>query len=48
MHSLLMLDRYSQIKLERRFGGVLDDHDAAADLGDRLQRQLNAREVARH
>ena len=48
MHSLLMLDRYSQIKLERRFGGVLDDHDAAADLGDRLQRQLEAREVARH
>ena len=41
-------DRHAQIKLERRFGGVLVDHDAAADLDDRLQRQLNARQVARH
>ena len=42
-------DRHAQIKLERRFVGVLVDHDTAvADLGDRLQRQLNARQVARH
>ena len=32
-------------ELERRVGGVLDDRDAAADLRDRLQRQLEAREV---
>ena len=30
-------------ELERRVGGVLDDRDAAADLRDRLQRQLDAR-----
>mgnify|MGYP007008017495 FL=1 len=33
-------------ELERRVGGVLDDRDAAADLRDRLQRELDAREVA--
>ena len=27
---------------------ILDDREAAADLRDRLQRQLDAREVARH
>ena len=27
---------------------ILDDRNAAADLCDRLQRQLDAREVARH
>ena len=32
-------------ELEKRAGGVLDDRDAAADLCDRLQRQLDAREV---
>ena len=32
-------------ELEKRVGGVLDDRDAAADLRDRLQRQLEAREV---
>ena len=32
-------------ELERRVGGVLDDRDAAADLRDRLQRQLDAREL---
>ena len=32
-------------ELERRAGGVLDDRDAASDLGDRLQRQLEARQV---
>ena len=26
-------------------GGVLDDRDAAADLRDRLQRELDAREL---
>ena len=31
-----------------RVGGVLDDRDAAADLRDRLQRELDARELARH
>ena len=35
-------------ELERRVGGVLDDRDAAADLRDRLQRELDARELARH
>ena len=34
-------------ELERRVGGVLDDRDAAADLRDRLQRELDARELAR-
>lgn len=33
--------------LERMAGGVLDDRDAAADLRDRLQRELDARELAR-
>ena len=33
-------------ELEKRAGGVLDDRDAAADLRDRLQRQLDAREMA--
>ena len=33
-------------ELEKRAGGVLDDRDAAADLLDRLQRQLDAREMA--
>ena len=32
-------------ELERRVGGVLDDRDAASDLRDRLQRQLEARQV---
>ena len=31
--------------LEQVAGGVLDDHDAAADLWDRLQRQLPANKV---
>ena len=35
-------------ELERRVGGVLDDRDAAADLRDRLQRELDARKLARH
>ena len=33
-------------ELEKRAGGVLDDRDAAADLRDRLQRELDAREMA--
>ena len=33
-------------ELEKRVGGVLDDRDAAADLRDRLQRELDAREMA--
>ena len=33
--------------LERMAGGVLDDRDAAADIRDRLQRELDARELAR-
>ena len=33
-------------QLEQVAGGVLDDRDAAADLRDRLQRELAAREVA--
>ena len=33
--------------LERMAGGVLDDRDSAADLRDRLQRELDARELAR-
>ena len=33
-------------ELERRAGVVLDDRDAAADLRDRLQRELDAREMA--
>ncbi len=32
-------------ELERRVCGVLDDRNAAADQRDRLQRQLEAREV---
>ena len=35
-------------QLERVAGGVLDDRDAAADLRDRLQRELAAREVAQN
>ena len=31
--------------LEQLAGGVLDDRDAAADLRDRLQRELDAREL---
>ena len=31
--------------LEHIAGGVLDDRDAAADLRDRLQRELDAREM---
>ena len=31
--------------LEQIAGGVLDDRDAAADLRDRLQRELDARET---
>ena len=34
--------------IERQSGGLLDQRDAAVDLRDRLQRQLEAREVARH
>ncbi len=32
-------------ELERRVGGVLDDRDAAADLRDRLQRELDTQEL---
>ena len=32
-------------EIERAAGGVLDDHDAAADLRDRLQRELAARQL---
>jgi hypothetical protein len=32
--------------LEHIAGGVLDDRDAAADLRDRLQRELAARQLA--
>ena len=32
-------------ELERRVGGVLDNRDAAADLRDRLQRELDSREL---
>ena len=32
--------------LEHLAGGVLDDRDAAADLRDRLQRELDARETS--
>ena len=32
-------------EIERAAGGVLDDRDAAADLRDRLQRQLSASQV---
>ena len=32
-------------EIERAAGGVLDDRDAAADLRDRLQRELEAREL---
>ena len=31
--------------LEHIAGGVVDDRDAAADLRDRLQRELDAREM---
>ena len=31
---------------ERAAGGILDDRDAAADLRDRLKRELEARELA--
>ena len=31
--------------LEHLAGGVLDDRDSAADLRDRLQRELDAREL---
>ena len=32
-------------EIERAAGGVLDDRDAAADLRDRLQREIEAREL---
>ena len=32
-------------EIERAAGGVLDVRDAAADLRDRLQRELDAREL---
>jgi len=32
--------------LEQLAGGVLDDRDAAAELRDRLQRELNAKALA--
>ena len=41
----LKLGRLNE-QLEQVAGGVLDDRDAAADLRDRLQRELAAREVA--
>ena len=34
------------LELEQLAGGVLDNRDAAADLRERLQRQLDARELA--
>ena len=34
-------------ELVQRAGGLLDDRDAAADLRDRLKRELQARELAR-
>ena len=33
-------------EIERAAGGILDDRDAAADLRDRLKRELEAREMA--
>ena len=39
---------YLSREIERQSGGLLDQRDAAVDLRDRLQRQLEAREVARH
>ena len=33
-------------ELEQLAGGVLDDRDAAAELRDRLQRELNAKALA--
>lgn len=33
------------LELEQLAGGVLDNRDAAADLRERLQRQLDAREL---
>ena len=33
------------LELEKLAGGVLDNRDAAADLRERLQRQLDAREL---
>ena len=33
-------------ELERLDGGVLDDRDAATELRDRLQRELNAKALA--
>ena len=33
-------------ELERFAGGVLDDRDAATELRDRLQRELNAKALA--
>jgi len=33
------------LELEQLGGGVLDNRDAAADLRERLQRQLDAREL---
>ena len=41
----LKLGRLNE-EIERAAGGVLDDRDAAADLRDRLQRELEARELA--
>ena len=38
----LKLGRLNE-EIERAAGGVLDDRDAAADLRDRLQRELDAR-----
>ena len=40
----LKLGRLNE-EIERAAGGVLDDRDAAADLRDRLQRELDAREL---
>ncbi len=40
----LKLGRLNE-EIERAAGGVLDDRDAAADLRDRLQRELEARKL---
>ena len=40
----LKLGRLNE-EIERVAGGVLDDRDAAADLRDRLQRELAARQL---
>ena len=39
------ISQISGKEIERAAGGVLDDRDAAADLRDRLQRELAARQL---